>query len=244
MTTILFLLCIFASCILQGITGFGFALLAAPLVLLFYDQQTTVVVLTLVSFVLNFFLIKKIKAEVDKTLIIKILGFGFVGVFMGVLALVTINPNILKLIACILASIFSLVLFSPRNKIAESNGPTFSAGLITGFLQSSIGLSGFPLVLILTGYGLEIKKMRRTLAIIFFFLSVFSLPLFLWKNILTWDRFILGLFCIPLVIIGGNIGNWISDKVPAKFFRLLSLVLILAVSLQIITKVLTEWKIL
>lgn len=237
MTTALFLLCIFVSCILQGITGFGFALVAAPLVLLFYDQQTTVVVLTLISFILNLFLIRKIKSEVDKTLIFKILLLGVVGVFVGVLALVTINPNVLKLAACILAIIFTLILLSPKNNLKENNLLTYFTGFITGFLQSSIGLSGFPLVLILTGYQLEIKKMRRTLAIIFFYLSIISLPLFLWKNILTWDRFFLGVLSLPFVIIGGNIGNSISDKVPKGLFKIISLMLILVVSVEIILKV-------
>jgi uncharacterized membrane protein YfcA len=239
LNTLLFLLVIFVSCILQGITGFGFAVLAAPLGFLFFDQQTIVVVLTIISLVLNTFLLQKIKSKVDKKFVVKLLIPGLIGVPLGVIALTAIDGNILKLAAGILALVFVIILLFPRAKIKENNVLTVFVGALTGFLQSSIGLSGPPIVLVLTGYSLEVKQMRKTLAIVFLFLSIISLPLFLYKNILTWDRLLLGAMSIPLVIIGGNIGNKISDKVPKEAFRILTLLMVLAASIQVIYNVLS-----
>ena len=240
LNTLLFLLVIFVSCILQGITGFGFAVLAAPLGFLFFDQQTIVVVLTIISLVLNTFLLRKINAKVDKKFIYKLLVPGLIGVPLGVVALTAIDGNILKLVAGVIALVFVIILLFPRAKIKENNYITAIIGGLTGFLQSSIGLSGPPIVLVLTGYCLEVKKMRKTLAIVFLFLSIISLPLFLYKNILTWDRFLLGALSIPLVIFGGNIGNKISDKVPKNIFRILTLLIVFAASVQVIYSVLSK----
>ena len=59
---------IFFASILQGITGFGFALIAAPLALLLVSKTTNVVSLTLVSLALNAFLLWHVRSALNKRL--------------------------------------------------------------------------------------------------------------------------------------------------------------------------------
>lgn len=148
MGSLVFLFIIFLSCLLQGITGFGFALLAAPLGLYFYDQKTLVVILTIISFVLNIYLLFKIEAKYYRKLAKHFLFSGLIGVPVGVLVLTTISSEILKVFAAIVAAIFGFILFrsqkvSKEQRIGDKNSSrnhklTSRVDFVTGLLQSSV----------------------------------------------------------------------------------------------------------
>ena len=237
MDSIYFLLTIFVSCILQGITGFGFAVLAAPLGLLFFNQPTVTVILAIIGLVLNGYLALKIQTKADSKIVRQLIISGLIGVPFGVLALTSVNPNFLKLMAGTLALFFALILTFPKAKLKKRTKLTLALGSLTGFLQSSTGLSGPPIALMLLGYGLEPKKMRKTLALVFLVLNVFTLPLFFWKNVLTWPRLSLGILALPAVIIGGMVGDKISNHVSKNLVKWGTLILVILASAQVIYSV-------
>lgn len=242
MQSIVFLTVVFVSCLMQGITGFGFALLATPLGLLFYDQKALVVILTIISFVLNTYLLVKIEAEFDRKLAKHLLISGLVGVPVGVAILTFIPSDVLKIIAAGMATVFGFILFRNQKEkteiVSEKNLHNVKInsimGFVTGLLQSSVGLSGPPLVLLLTRYELHPKAMRKTLALLFLSFSTFSLPIFMVKNVVSVKDVSTGLAAVPLVVFGGYLGNKVSEKVPKNVFRLVTLLLVLFSSLHVI----------
>lgn len=236
MDLITLLIIAFGSSILQGITGFGFALIACPLCLLYFSQSTVVVVLTVISFVLNIFLLKKINADVDKKLIRTLIISGLIGVPIGVFALTRINPSILKLSVAGMSLLCAFIMMSSKIRIKENSILTTSVGTLTGFLQASIGLSGPPIALTLTSYGMETTSMRKTLAIFFLALNIISLPLFLMNNILTTDKFLLAISTIPVVLIGGQLGNKFAGLLPQSTFKYLTIIMVIGLSVQMIVK--------
>lgn len=234
MHNLYFLVIIFVSCILQGLSGFGFAVIAAPLGIMLLDHETTVVALTIISFALNLYLLNAIKSDIDSKLIKTLIIACFIGVPLGVYTLIYVNDNILKLIVGIATLIFSILFLITKNKIKQSTTTTSFVGFITGFLQSSIGVGGPPAVLLLNAYDLNPKEIKKKLAILFLCTSLFSLPLFFWNGILTISRIQLGLMAIPFALFGGWVGNNLSDKFPKLIIKILMLSIVIIISIQLI----------
>ncbi len=228
---------VFVACILQGITGFGFAVLAAPLGLLVLDHQSVIVSLAIVSLMLNLYLAKTVKTQVDKEITYELIVAGLIGVPLGVVGVTLLSNNLVKLITGILAVVFAVLLLTTKRKFHKNPWLTRSIGFLTGVLQSSIGLSGPPVVMMLVGYGLDQKVMRKCLAILFFCLSLATLLLYGWNKFLDFERVGLGILMIPMAVFGGWLGNAVSAKISKKMFRLLILMVVLVAAVQMIAKV-------
>lgn len=237
MSLILLGIFVFISSILQGITGFGFAVIAAPLILSIYDIQTTVVILTIVSFILNSYLSIKLKNQYNKRVLLKLIFWGSIGIPLGIFITTIIPTNTIKVIVSVLSMLFVVLIYIPKMYIKPNNLITYATGLLTGILQSSIGVSGPPVVLMLTSYKISPLEMKKILAIFFLTLSTLSLPLFFYKGILTIERGTLGLLMIPITIFGGFIGNLIAKKISVPKFRLITLSLVVISSVQLLLAV-------
>lgn len=94
------------------------------------------------------------------------------------------------------------------------------------------------MVLLFTKYEIHPKVMRKTLALLFLSFSTFSLPIFLIKNAISMREVSTGFIAVPLVIMGGYLGDKISGRVSGRLFRLATIVLVFASSVQIILKTL------
>ena len=157
MTLILFFIVNFFASVYQGINGFGFFLIAAPLALLFFDKFTVVISLTIISVLLNSFLIRKIHHPIHWKFLIPLLLSSLVGMPFGLWLLTSASIEIIKIVAGSLAIIFTFLIVFQKSAFHANKFTTAVAGVLSGILQTSIGMSGPPVVLLLAGSG---KKMK------------------------------------------------------------------------------------
>jgi len=106
-----FLGVIVIASLLQGITGFGSALVAAPLLLLLIDKTTSVVSLTFVSIAMNLFLFLKIKYPLEKESFYRLLWPSLLGLPIGILILQNLEVGVLRIIAGTLSVVFAFFLW-------------------------------------------------------------------------------------------------------------------------------------
>lgn len=213
-----FLLVIIFASALQGITGFGSALVAAPLLLLVIDKTTSVVALTFVSLILNLFLFIKIKYELDQKNLYRLLWPSLVGLPVGILVLNTLDINVLRIVAGLVSIVFAFFLFSKKLEVRNSKAMSISSGLLSGILHTSVGIGGPPVVLLLASQNTHKDEMRKTLALLFFIMSLVSMVLFFFSNNLNEKSLKFGLYAIPGAFIGGYLGNIVSKRVSQKQF--------------------------
>lgn len=216
------------SAFLHSLTGFGFAILAVPLCFLFFDQSATLVIVTFVSFFLNLYLLWKIKVKPDFSLLRQLLISGLMGVPIGVMVLLMTETTILKLVTVFFIFIFFLLSIFSNLNLRRSNYTTVNLGFLTGILQSSVGLNGPILAILLNSYGLDSQQTRKTLVSVFFVLSSFALPLFMVNNIFDVYKLNLSLLSLPAVAIGAFLGDFLSGKISLKNYRFLTFTLVLA----------------
>lgn len=223
MTTVLFIISIFFASLFQGITGFGFSLMAAPLMLIFLDKQALVSSIVLIGIFLNLILHNRNKHAINKHIFYPILISIILAMPLGLLILKYISINNLKILFGGLSIIFSVLLYHPKFKFKENNFITIIAGIITGILHTSTAMSGPPLVLYLSGSGMPKHEFRKTLAVIFLLMNIISLPILFFGGVLSNKGIFLGLISLPFVIFAGILGDKISKFIPIKIFTLLQL---------------------
>ncbi|MEK7588774.1 MAG: sulfite exporter TauE/SafE family protein [Patescibacteria group bacterium] len=213
-----FTLIILAASILQAITGFGGALIAAPLLLLFIDKTTSVISLAFVSIAINTILLISIRNPIDKKTFYNLFVPSLVGLPIGIYILNNLDIATLRILVGILSIIFAILLFSKKFRVKSSRIKQVCAGLFSGILRTSIGLNSPPVVLLLASENTDKDEMRKTLAFLFLMMSLVSVILFFFTDHFTEETWKYSLLSIPAAIVGGWIGDTISKKVSQKGF--------------------------
>lgn len=224
MNLFFFLVIILFACFYQGITGFGSALIAVPLALLVLDKFTVVSSLAIIGIPLNAFLFRKIKHPVSLSLLFPLCFASVIGMPFGIWILKTVPINLIKISAGSLSILFILIIYLAKISLPKTKFLTVLAGLLSGVLQTSIGMSGPPVVILLAGTDRAKNEMRKTLVTFFLWMSIISLPLFYFSGTLTLQRVGFGFYALPFVFLGAYLGNKVVEKIPQKTFRLLALV--------------------
>ena len=216
------------SAMLQGFTGFGFSILSLPLITLLISPKIAVPILVLYSIIINivvFFSARK-AFELKKIWILMI--FGIIGVPIGTHFLITLNDNLIKLFFGIFITVFGLLLlFGFRRKIKHEKISMIPIGFISGILSGSVSIGGPPLILFLSNQGVNKQVFRANLAVYFFILNIFTIPVYIYNGLISEQVLNYSLKFFPALLIGVIIGNIFSKKIREEHFRKITLFLLI-----------------
>jgi uncharacterized membrane protein YfcA len=227
-----FLIILFAS-IIQATTGFGFSLVAVPLLSIFLPLKDFIPMLVLFSFLLSFFLFKNLAGNYNKKRIIILAFSGLSSTIFGIFMLKFIDDNILKFaVGCIILISSVLMLFGIRVKVKVRILGDIIAGAVSGFLNGSVSLSGPPVILLLSNEGAEKETFRKTLTTYFLLLNFISLPIFFFNGLLTRDIVLKSLINLPALGIGMFLGLIIGNRISEGHFKKITLGMILVLGIM------------
>lgn len=221
------LIVIFFAGMIQGITSFGFSLLAVPLLGLFLPLQIVVPMLIIYSLFLNSIILYNVRKHVDIKKIAILVIAGVIGTPFGTYLLKAQDENILKIAVGIIVT-FSAVAFLRGFKVHVKN-EKFSyipVGLMSGLLNGSVSLSGPPVILFLTNQGVEKQTFRANLTSYFWVLNLITVPTYLISGLITKDVMNYTMYLFPALIIGVIVGIKMGNKVDESIFRRMTLGLI------------------
>lgn len=169
-TAVLASVAVLLGATLQSATGFGFALVAAPLLASTLGPRTTVstiVVLTLVITTLTL-IAERRRPQIDRRETIALIGWTVPGLVAGALVLRAVPERALEvLVAVAVLAAVGLRLRSRAQRRCWSHSRTAVTALTSGVLSTSTGIGGPPLVFHLLGRGFSRVLMRDTLAVVF-----------------------------------------------------------------------------
>lgn len=233
-STIWFILIMGVASFLQGITGFGFALVTAPLAIHLTDPVTLIFSFTLISLVLNGYLAITIKSPINSPLIKPIVLGSLLGLPVGYLALTQLPLTSFQSLLGITVIIFAILLLNNHLTIKATRHVSLAVGFIVGVLHLALGVNGPPVALYLSGLKLKPIIQRRTLAIIFVCISLFSIPFFINQNLISSPRLLLSLYTLPAVLIGAYCGRRLASHVSPQLFRVITFILIIISGLSLL----------
>lgn len=218
----------FASAMLQGLSGFGFSILAIPLITLFISPRTAVPVLILFSMIINIVVLYSTWKEINLRKIWILLVFAIISMPLGAHLLIILNENTLKIF--IGSSIFLfglLLLLGFKKQFKHEKIAMIPIGLISGLLGGSISISGPPIILFMANKGVEKHAFRGNLAVYFFLLNLFTVPVYFLNGLFTKEVLSFSAVFFPGLLAGVIAGNLLSHKIKEDHFRKLTLILLI-----------------
>ena len=234
---LLAVLIIFLSSIIQGITSFGFSLVALPLMGIFLPLKIVVPMLVLYSLVLNIIILYHIRSHVNLKQITILVIAGIIGTPFGAHLLKIIDDNLLKVIIGIIVTISAIInLYGYKIKVKNEKLSYIPVGFISGVMNGSVSLGGPPLVLFLSNQDVEKQRFRANLTSYFLILNIFTIPTYIIGGLITNEVMQYTIYVLPGLIIGAFVGVKLGNKVDETIFRKLTLGLIIGTGiLSIIT---------
>ncbi len=154
----------FFSGLITGITAFGFALVAIPLLMLFFDPKAAVPIVTISSALTGIYLFFELRKRMQVKKIIPLIIGGIIGLPFGVYILVVLDKDILKISVGALISVFAVLLaLGIKKEIKNEKNTSVLIGMVSGLLKGSTSLSGPPVVLFLINQDQEKEVFRANL---------------------------------------------------------------------------------
>jgi uncharacterized membrane protein YfcA len=228
----------FGSALLYSISGFGFAVLAAPLFLLFLDPARAIQLIIIISTVLSIVVLRGLLPAIAPWLLLRLALGSLVGLPLGLIAFRYADPILVRAAAGTIIFGFAILMAVSRHRsgqpgqgkhwtaFAMSPGLDLAAGAVSGFAGALVGQPGPPVLIYLLLAGAAARTVRATL-LAFFALSygvtLASHAATIGIPAPTW---LAAAILIPFAFLGGLAGRPIGDRLGAEAFAMLAIALL------------------
>lgn len=205
----------------QRATGFGLAVVGAPL-LLMLEPRLVPVVLVLFGFTVSLMMVRHYWHEVRLDAIGMALVGRLPGNALGIWLLLAAPMVVLeKLIAFIV--LFAVLVTLCRFQLPVNRITLFGAGILSGIFGTVAAIGGPPIVLLM--HGLPTDRVRGNLAAFFILTSMLTfITLAIAGQIQLW-HFQVALTLLPAVLIGNALADTVAHRLDRRLLQGASLAL-------------------
>lgn len=205
----------------QRATGFGLAVIGAPL-LLMLEPRLVPVILVLFGFTVSLMMVRHYWHEVRLDAIGVALIGRLPGNALGIWLLLAAPMVVLeKLIAAIVLFAVLVTLF--RFKLPVNRISLFVAGVLSGIFGTVAAIGGPPIVLLMHGFSPD--RMRGNLAAFFILTSLLTLTTLALAGLVSVWHFKLALTFLPAVLVGNALADAIAHRLDKRLLQGASLAL-------------------
>src|SRR6516165_11202772 len=169
----------FGSALLYSISGFGFAVLAAPLFLLFLDPARAIQLIIFISTVLSVVVLRGLLPAVAPRLLLRLALGSVGGLPLGLVAFRYADPILVRAADGAMIFGFAMLMAISRRRSGQpgqgkhwraftmSPRLDLAAGAVSGFASALVGQPGPPVLIYLLLAGAEPRTVRATLLAFF-----------------------------------------------------------------------------
>jgi uncharacterized membrane protein YfcA len=212
----------------QTVTGFGGALVLAPVLFGTMRPAQAVLISALLGLVQSGALVVRYYDDVRRSELRSLLAFAVPGLAVGVVVLRVAPSSVLRVVVGL--AVIAGTLARRRRRPGRHGPPRLSApaGFLAGVLTTSATVNGPPLVLFLSGRGATAPQMRGTLAAIFLVLDTLTVgALALGGTLVGPPPAAVAALAIsfPLGLLAGL---WFGDRLPEHVYARIVTLLLLA----------------
>ncbi len=225
---------ILASCavlfaaFVRGLSGFGFALILAPLLLLLLNPVAVVVTNLFLGFFSHIGIVLWSLKRIELKRIYPMLASSLPGIPLGVCIINVAAPSLLKIVigAVIIAFAIPMAIGFRRTINNERLGSGI-AGFLSGILASSTSLGGPPIVLFMHNQGWSKQAIHPSLAAYFMLLTTFALIALYVSNQVHVETIATAASLLPAMLIGVIVGVRTFDRTDSRLFQRLSIAIVI-----------------
>jgi uncharacterized protein len=216
-------LCICASAVVGGATGFGAALIAAPFMLLAGFSVEDVVIINLVAGVVTRIGVSiRLWSRVDWRRVGLLVAGSLPGAWLGALPVLALPEHAMKRVVGIVVVLCGLGMAAARLRqpYEPSSRSQLAAGFVSGYLSTTTSLNGPPIVLLLARAGLPPLSFIADLAAYFTLTNALSLLILLDRGAVPTDLLWPDLpVLVAIAVVGNFLGLRLARELPARGFR-------------------------
>ena len=218
----------------QAVSGFGFGLIASPIIATVEGPKAAVVGVAVVATLQSLYVIRRLRPDVRWRAVGLITGASFLGMPLGLLVFSKLSKQGLTAVIGALVLGFAVLLWRgwrlPDTRLTEA-----LAGIVSGCLATSTGTSGPPIVITFHGRGLQPNQFRASLAGVFTLQGLAAIVLFAVSGKFDTQVFWVIAVGTPAMIIGWLAGNRTFDRIAPDRFRKIVLGMLVTSGLVAVT---------
>jgi uncharacterized membrane protein YfcA len=229
----------FGAALLQAAGGFGFAVLAAPLFLVFVDPQRAIQLVIIVTAALSVVVLPGLWRATAPRLFLRLVLGSLIGLPIGLAAFRHADPAAVRVTVGVAILIFA-AFFALSRRRGRSGGPVLiamspardlAAGMVSGVATALVGMSGPPVLIYLLLTDTPPRTVRATLLSFFALSYAASLAAHVATIGVPAQTWLAAGILIPFAFLGGLVGRPLGDRLGAGAFAALAIGLLAAAGL-------------
>ncbi len=225
-------LLVFFGFTVRVITGFGSALILAPIISLFLEPKHTIIFLILLECVMAVVFILKERLNFEVT---HIFAGGVSGIVAGIILFGLLSQRIAGFIIGVSVLTFSIIFLLNITFRTEREGLLFTAlGFLSGSMGVVTGINGPQIVLGLVNQGYDGRFIRACMISYLIVIDYVTLALFSISGYVTADLIKLLIYSVPAILLAYIFGKYILKFInPEKLKRIMLVITLFAGTLAI-----------
>ncbi|ARK29772.1 sulfite exporter TauE/SafE family protein [Halalkalibacter krulwichiae] len=209
---------VFVAAILQACTGFGFSIMATPFLLFVFEPHVAIQINIILSIVISIFLVPRVRKEVDKSLLKRLIVGSALGCPIGILIFIYLDAQLLKVVTGLLIIGLTILLFLSFH-IKRSIRKDGLAGGFSGLLTTSIGMPGPPIIIYFIGASIQKEVIRSTTLTFYLYVYSISLSMQLVFSSTTKEIWVASVWLLPITFVGMFIGHQLFHYINEHLFQ-------------------------
>lgn len=224
--------------LIQGLAGFGSALVAVPLLAMLLPVETVVPLMVLMGVAVSLLNLLHLHHALRLAPLLPLLGGYLLGTPLGILLLTRApQPVVLGLLGTLIASYALFSLAGRRTDYRWLREWRVAIGTLSGALGAAFGINGPPVILHVSAHP-EWGADRQKAALTLFFLTaglLTGIALAL-GGLLTAPLFGLLLLCLPPLLLSAWAGAWLYRRLGEHDYRRLVFSMVLATAVVLLAR--------
>jgi uncharacterized membrane protein YfcA len=218
---------IFMASFVNGLCGFGFALVSVPFMMLFLPPKTVIPLITIISVALDATILLEARRHVEWRKVVSLMAPGIVGMLIGVWLLTYLGIGSLKLYIRVIILVFTLAsMLGLRRDFENKRAATVFTGFLAGLLGGSSSIPGPPIVLFFQNQRMAKETFRANLIAFLLSLYVVTIPMYVVNGLITWELIMASIIFVPLLLLRAVVGIRFSHRIDEASFKKVVLVLV------------------
>lgn len=222
---------------IQGMTGFGSALVAIPLLSMIIDIKSAVPLCILNSMIITTYLTIKLRNHLDPKKILPLCIGAIPGIFMGSTALKQVDSTLIRIGLGALLIVYSLYcLFTKPRPRHLHKAWSYIAGFLSGAIGASLSAGGPPSIIYTTLNDWQKDTIKATLSGFFLFNSYLIGIVHALSGLTTASVFSSFLLSAPFAVLGTILGSICYGKFQKdRYLQIIFAFLVLMGIMMIVT---------
>lgn len=212
----------------SGLIGFGLALVAVPLLLIFFEPAEVVVLLTFISLFTNTVIVQDSWRQVETRSVLSLMPWAIIGLILGTEILRSVDPDYIRLGMGVVVVLSAMLLLRDVTiKGIEGRLGTVFAGATSGALATSTGIAGPPIVLLFAARRLPKASFRASNAAYLLVLGGAIIITLFARGIVEVSEVWTAAILVPAAFIGKTLGTVLVKYLLDDAFRKITLLVVL-----------------